>query len=285
MITLQEFVAKWIGKEADYDGAYAGQCVDLFRYYNKEVLSIPQPKGVRGAADFWTNYDSDPVLNENFTKIKNTLEFIPEEGDVVIWTRREGGGFGHIAIFLSGDINKFVSFDQNYPTLSVCTETEHNYTNVYGVLRPKKSSGDEKIYTEVQMTEVRLQRDENWNRSEEWRKKYEGFIQKASDVLGSLVLPDETNIIVNLKTLVTVGDQLKKVKDQLKEALESKEREMKELKNKYESRLNSLALDNEKQAQAIERLQNELKTMKETDDKVKEERSFFEWVSEWFRKG
>lgn len=135
-MTLDQFKNKWLGKKADFDGAYGGQCVDLFRFYNKEVLEIAQPKSVVGAADFWSNYDSDPNLKNNFTKIVNSPTFVPNEGDVVVWTRRAGGGFGHIAIYLRGDVNKFTSLDQNWPTLSKVTETEHNYTNVYGVLRP-----------------------------------------------------------------------------------------------------------------------------------------------------
>jgi hypothetical protein len=53
---------------------------------------------VPGAADFWTNYDTDPILNQNFSKIVNTPEFIPQEGDVAIWNRKMGAGFGHIAV-------------------------------------------------------------------------------------------------------------------------------------------------------------------------------------------
>lgn len=138
-MTLEGFITKWLGKKADFDSAYGGQCVDLFRFYCKEVLSIPQPKGVVGAADFWGNYDTDPVLHTHFTKISNSPTAVPLPGDVVLWTRRAGGGFGHVAIFLEGDFNSFVSFDQNWPTLSVCTKTRHNYTNVYGWLRPKKT--------------------------------------------------------------------------------------------------------------------------------------------------
>lgn len=141
-MTLDQFITKWNGKKADWDNAYGGQCVDLFRFYNNEVLEISQPKGVVGASDFWANYDTDPVLNTNFTKIPNTADFKPSKGDVMIWNKNAGGGFGHISIVSDNNatLDKFWSFDQNWRALNVCEITEHNYNNVFGVLRPKKES-------------------------------------------------------------------------------------------------------------------------------------------------
>jgi len=276
MITLKEFVDKWLGKKADFDGAYAGQCVDLFRFYLKEVLDITQPKSVVGAADFWSNYETDPNLNQNFTKIKNTPEFVPEKGDVVIWTRRTGSGYGHIAIFLSGDVNKFVSLDQNWPTLSKVTKTEHNYTNVYGVLRPnKQASGEEKIFTEAQMTEVRLERDENHNRAEEWKKKHEDFIQKVSDILGSLVFPDETNIIVNLKTLVGIEDQLKEAKSEL---VKQEDRHRDEV-DKLKEEASKLRVLMEEQERANKTLSDRLTGLEEQLDQKSEEIKKVTWFT------
>ena len=139
-MTFDEFIIKWLGKKADFDGAYQGQCVDLFRFYVQDVLQFPQPKGVSGAADFWTNYPTDLNLNQYYEKIANTPDGVPQKGDVMIWNKNTGGGFGHISIFIEGTVSQFVSFDQNWPALSVCTKTTHNYTNVYGWLRPKKTT-------------------------------------------------------------------------------------------------------------------------------------------------
>jgi predicted nucleic acid-binding Zn-ribbon protein len=138
-MTLQEFIDKYNGKSIDWDLAYGGQCVDLFRQYCHEVLGISQPKSVTGAADFWSNYDTDSVLNQNFTKIANSTEFVPQAGDVGIWNRRAGGGYGHIAVCTGkGDTNSFESFDQNWSRVSFCELVNHNYTNFYGVLRFNK---------------------------------------------------------------------------------------------------------------------------------------------------
>ena len=137
-MTIDQFITKYEGKKVDWDGAYGGQCVDLFRQYLNDVLNFPQPRGVVGAADFWTNYDSDPNLKNNFQKIANSPTGVPAKGDVMVWNKKAGGGFGHISIFLEGNVNLFTSLDQNWPTLSKVTKTVHDYSNVYGWLRPIK---------------------------------------------------------------------------------------------------------------------------------------------------
>jgi hypothetical protein len=140
-MTFRNFIKENIGKCLDYDKAYGGQCVDLFRYYCKDVLEIAQPRPVDGAAAFFENHGSDPVLRDNFTLIKNTPEAVPRYGDVVIWGRVRGNGYGHVAVFIHGDVGGFTSFDENWPTLGKCTETEHNYFDVLGWLRPKNQKG------------------------------------------------------------------------------------------------------------------------------------------------
>lgn len=136
-LSFQQFIAKYLGKKCDFDGHYGGQCVDLFRAYVKEVLGFPQPRGVIGAADFWANYDTDPKLKNYYIKIPNTPTGVPEVGDIVIWSKK-ANLFGHISIYISGGVWSFTSFDQNWPTLSKCTQTKHNYNNVLGWLRPIK---------------------------------------------------------------------------------------------------------------------------------------------------
>lgn len=134
-MTLDGFVDKYLGKKVDYDGFYGGQCVDLYRQYVKKVLGFPQSPGVGGAAEIWES--ADPKY---YDFIKNDPNAVPSRGDIVIWNRRVGGGFGHVAIFLSGDVNGFTSLDQNWPTLSKVTKTKHTYSSVIGWLHPKEDS-------------------------------------------------------------------------------------------------------------------------------------------------
>ena len=129
-MTIREFFDKWNGKGIDFDGFYDNQCMDLAEEYNREVVNAPRLSG--NAADVWDVY---PV--NFYEKIQNTPTGVPSLGDIVIWNRRVGGGFGHIAIFSEGDANKFTSFDQNWPEGSNCHFQEHDYKNVFGWLHPK----------------------------------------------------------------------------------------------------------------------------------------------------
>lgn len=139
-MTLQEFVAQKTGQFVDWDGAHGYQCVDLFRFYMRDVLGLAQhqqPAGLGngGAVKFWHNYDTDANLRNNFEKVQNT----PRYGDVIIWSTVAEGA-GHVAIFLSGTMQSFVSLDQNWPKGSPVTEVNHGATNVIGILRPRNQA-------------------------------------------------------------------------------------------------------------------------------------------------
>jgi len=129
-MTIEEFVEKYNGKGIDFDGYYGDQCMDLYRQYLKEVLEVPQTPPVVGAKDIW--YQPTP---ENFERVENTPNAVPSLGDIIIWGTVLGT-FGHVAIFLEGDVNRFKSFDQNFPIGSKCHIQEHNYRGVLGWLKP-----------------------------------------------------------------------------------------------------------------------------------------------------
>lgn len=165
-MTTKEFI-DWALKNGplNWDNSYGAQCVDLFRYFhNKCVNSTNQPKSVVGAKNFWANYESDPVLNQNYTKIENTPDYVPKEGDVVVW---RNGELGHIAIATgSGDTHKFKSLDQNWTGKNEIAIVEHTYGYVYGGLRPKLSSTTgtmEKTYTQAEWQIERDERNKNWD--------------------------------------------------------------------------------------------------------------------------
>lgn len=145
-MTLTEYIDKWLHKEADFDGYYEGQCVDLVRYYIQDVLDYPQPYPtpkftIRGAADFFENFDTVSALTEYYVKIPYTEDFIPQRGDIAIFDRNVGGGDGHISVVIDGQHNafEFYSFDQNWTKKSFCEIVKHSYINLLGVLRPKNN--------------------------------------------------------------------------------------------------------------------------------------------------
>jgi len=140
-MTHDQFILQNNGKWIDFDNAYGAQCVDLVRFYWQNVVGINQPKGVKGAKDFWANYPTDPNLNQNYDRIANTDEFIPKAGDIMIWKH---GEFGHIAVVATNDntLSHFYAFSQNDPLNSPCKVIKYTYSNVYGVFRRKGSSMD-----------------------------------------------------------------------------------------------------------------------------------------------
>lgn len=138
--SVDQFFADYEGKGIDFDGVYGKECVDVVEQYFVDVLGIPAIKG--NAIDYWTHYPQD-----HFERIENTPTNFPQKSDIVIWNL---GQFGHIAVAREGDVNKFVSFDQNYPTqgyidnngnfigTGVAHFQIHNYQGVLGWLRPKQ---------------------------------------------------------------------------------------------------------------------------------------------------
>jgi len=141
---VDQFFATWSGKGINFDNSFGNQCVDVYRQYVLKVLGFPQSPPVKGASDIWDTY-----LKDKFDRFDDTNDFLPQKGDIGIWSNKAGGGFGHVGIFNEGNLARFTSFDQNWPSegyydpkgnfvgTGVCHLQEHNYINVLGWLRPK----------------------------------------------------------------------------------------------------------------------------------------------------
>lgn len=126
-MTLDEFIAKYKGKQVEADGAYLYQCVDLIKLYCKEVLNTPVIMG--NAIDYTKNPQS-----AHFEYFVNYLWYIPPRGSIAVWNHNVGAGLGHVAIVLNATLMKFISLDQNWPTGAPVTELQHEYKNVAGFL-------------------------------------------------------------------------------------------------------------------------------------------------------
>ncbi|PTE72856.1 SH3 domain-containing protein [Staphylococcus epidermidis] len=131
------------GKGWDFDGAYGWQCFDLANMYWYKLFGHGL-KG-QGAADI-------PNVN-NFkgeaTVYNNTPSFKAQEGDVVIFNRNYGGGYGHVAIVINGNKDgkymQFVSLDQNWfggglNKTEVAQQIVHNYDFPMWFIRPNYKS-------------------------------------------------------------------------------------------------------------------------------------------------
>lgn len=134
---VDEFIAKYQGQTKGYPTStdFNGECLSIVKIYIKEVFGIsPPPSGSNSAYGYWLNFP-DP-LGSVFTKVQNTPNGVPEKGCIPIWNTNAGGGFGHIAVFVSGDVNAFTSFDQNWNGRQAHLQS-HDYKNVVGWLKPK----------------------------------------------------------------------------------------------------------------------------------------------------
>lgn len=125
---LQQFINKYSGKKVDYDKKFGAQCVDLYRFYLRDVWKLPQTPPVKGA------YQIMNTLPKTYDKFINGL---PQAGDVVTWNEQYTEN-GHVAIVIEANGSKFKSFDQNNPPNSPCAIRDHTYKNVIGWFRPRK---------------------------------------------------------------------------------------------------------------------------------------------------
>lgn len=108
-ISVDEFVKRYNNRPVDFDKKFGMQCVDLFNYYNAEVVAAPwigTPK-TGGARDLFEI--SSPARNENY-KILSTGTSL-QAGDVLVYGPPHGRGvvngrqvfFGHVNIYIGSD--------------------------------------------------------------------------------------------------------------------------------------------------------------------------------------
>lgn len=135
-MNFDEFIKKYNGKEIDYDGGFGVQCVDLIKLYLEEVFGI-KIGAIGNAHAYFENFNNVQALKNNFERIENTKDFVPKQGDIMVWNTNVGNGAGHIAICDGiGTKTYFYSYDENWDGKSM-KRVKHTYKNVYGVLRKK----------------------------------------------------------------------------------------------------------------------------------------------------
>lgn len=97
-MNLWSFVQKHIKTLVDYDKAYGGQCVDLYRQYCQDVLGVPRTESVVGAKDLVECYEKNAVEKGAFMLVEDRLS--GQQGDVVVWGATKTNPYGHVAIVL-----------------------------------------------------------------------------------------------------------------------------------------------------------------------------------------
>lgn len=118
------------------DNAYGVQCFDLANQYWLYLFNHGL-KGV-GAADIptWNNFTNEATVYEN------TQSFQALPGDVVIFNRNYGEGYGHVGIVLKATLNSITILEQNWlggaywTPPEVATRRTHGYDFPMWFIRP-----------------------------------------------------------------------------------------------------------------------------------------------------
>lgn len=141
-MTFKEYISKTLGKKIEFDGVYPYQCCDLVNDYMQKCFNVftYYPYNFN-AQQYFTRFNEVSALVKNFTKISNTPEFVPMQGDICIF--KSADNIGHISIATGeGNTSYFYSYDQNYNGHNFVAKERHTYTNFLGVLRYKGNALD-----------------------------------------------------------------------------------------------------------------------------------------------
>lgn len=136
-MNTKQFIEKYNGKGVDYDKSFGFQCCDLFNQYLFDVLKIQDPIKMFPVVSAFQIYDY-AMRNKDWEVIANDPYAVPKSGDIIVWKKTKSLPHGHVGIFVSGDVMKLKSFDQNWPIGSLSKIVDHNYDGVLGWIRYKK---------------------------------------------------------------------------------------------------------------------------------------------------
>ncbi|QQS86526.1 N-acetylmuramoyl-L-alanine amidase (plasmid) [Staphylococcus carnosus] len=130
-----DYMSKLKGKGWDFDNAFGWQCYDLANYYWNFLT------GGRLNGYYAKNIPFDNNFDGLATVYKNTPNFLPQKGDIVVFHGGFGGGAGHVEIVWSANLNSFVGLSQNWyggglNKTEVAQLVTHSYSNPMYFIRP-----------------------------------------------------------------------------------------------------------------------------------------------------
>ena len=141
-MNIQEWMNSVNGKIIDMDGAYGGQCWDLWSSYARNVYGIPaaDTNTVDGyAASVYTaRYDRSKALQNTFIREAGT--YTPVYGDVAFWN---GNGMNHVAIVVRDNGNGTLETMSQNPNKAGYINISKN--GIIGYFHPRNREGDNNI--------------------------------------------------------------------------------------------------------------------------------------------
>lgn len=138
-MNIREWMNNVNGKIIDMDGAYGGQCWDLWSNYARNVYGIPaaDTNTVDGyAASVYTQrYDRSKALQNTFIREAGT--YTPVYGDVAFWN---GAGMNHVAIVVRDNGNGTLeTMSQNPNKAGYMTLTKNG---IIGYFHPRTANNN-----------------------------------------------------------------------------------------------------------------------------------------------
>ena len=99
-MTIDQFIQTYNGRAVDVDGAYGGQCWDLWSRYAQDVAGVPQSatntvNGYAGSV-YTSTWDQQPALRDKFDRLPAGT--VPRKGDVAFWGNALATPYTHVAI-------------------------------------------------------------------------------------------------------------------------------------------------------------------------------------------
>ena len=141
-MNIQEWINSVNGKTIDMDGAYGGQCWDLWSSYARNVYGIPaaDTNTVDGyAASVYTQrYDRSKALQNTFEQ--KSASYTPVYGDVAFWKR---SGMNHVAVVIKDNGNGTLQTISQNPNRAGCLNISKN--GIIGYFHPRNQSGNNNI--------------------------------------------------------------------------------------------------------------------------------------------
>lgn len=140
---FDSFLSQNLGRYVTSLGTGTYQCFDwAVAWTNKlgvpHYPNNPSPFPFANACQIYTDYGSFQA--QYFDRIANSATFVPIKGDLCVWAASLNGGAGHVAVATgTGDINTFISSDENWKGGDPVSLITHDYSNFLGVLRYKVS--------------------------------------------------------------------------------------------------------------------------------------------------
>lgn len=141
-MNIQEWINSVDGKTIDMDGAYGGQCWDLWSSYARNVYGIPatDTNTVDGyAASVYTaRYSRSRALQNTFAK--ESASYTPVYGDVAFWKR---SGMNHVAIVVRDNGNGTLQTISQNPNKAGYLNISKN--GIIGYFHPRNRVDDNDI--------------------------------------------------------------------------------------------------------------------------------------------